>query len=520
MITKQKDSKLKSYLFRNKLVEDDAMYGAEMESSVSDQSIGQILVRNGFLSQKDLIDALLEIVDDSLTDEEIILPHIPHEILIETQTKIIAQTVEKVFIASMSDEDVVIYNLSPYFKEQEICFVQANPDDIETYLDKLSTINDSESSVLESVLRNAIIKGASDIHIEPRRESYSVFYRVLGARRLIQEGALDEYLQLNARIKDRSKMDLAERRIPQDGGFSIEFNGRVVDLRVATAPMNEGEKITIRILDPEKANNKLTHLGIGNLQAWKDGSSRSDGLCLICGPTGSGKTTTMNASVRFLDRFEKAIYTAEDPVEYSIPYISQININEAVGLNFSRAVRAFMRADPDIIVIGEVRDLDTARNAIKAAETGHLVLATLHTATIHGAVDRLRDLGVESHELKYILRTVLAQRLMRVLCTTCYGENKLCSKCFGGGYSGRTIVSECHYFADVKAVNGLLNSEEVMWETMIEDAYKKYKQGMTTFEEMFRVFGAEARNIILEQGFSERDTLRIKNKTLDIDIYR
>ncbi len=520
MTVQNKDLKLKNYLLERDLVYSDAMHAAEMESSVTNQSIGQILVKNGFLNQKDLIDALLEVIDDSLTEEELILPHIPHEILIETQTKIIAQNIKNVFISTMSDEDVALYNLSPYFKDQKICFVPANPEDIETYLDKLSTINDSEASVLENLLRNAIIQGVSDLHIEPRSDSYCVFYRHLGARRLISEGSMDEYLQLNARIKDRSNMDLAERRIPQDGGFPIEFNGRMVDLRVATAPMNEGEKITIRVLDPEKANNKITSLGISNLQAWKDGSSRSDGLCLICGPTGSGKTTTMNASVRYLDRFEKAIYTAEDPVEYNIPFISQVNINEAVGLDFSRAVRAFMRADPDIIIIGEVRDLDTARNAIKAAETGHLVIATLHTATIHGAVDRLRDLGVEGHELKYILRTVLAQRLLRVLCTHCEGKNSLCPHCFGSGYSGRTIVSECHYFSEVKDVNKLLTDEEVVWETMLEDAYHKYSKGMTTFEEMFRVFGAEARNMITKHGFSERDALRIKNKELDIEMYR
>lgn len=515
-----KDDKLKAYLVSRDLVNPTQLHAAEMECSITKQGLGQTMVLNGFLSQDDLIDALITITDESLFEEDLIVPHVPDEILHSTRTKIVTQTVKAVYVSTMSDQDQVRYLLSKYFQGIEIRFTPANAEDIEEYLDKLSGINDSEASILENLIRNAIMQGVSDIHIEPRSLSYSVLYRHLGVRRIIYEGDLEEYLQLNARIKDRSKMDLAERRVPQDGGFSIEYNGRIVDLRVATAPMNEGEKITIRILDPAKANNKITSLGISNLRAWQDGTSRSAGLCLICGPTGSGKTTTLNATIRSLNPFDKAIYTAEDPVEYSIPYVSQININELVGLDFSRSVRAFMRADPDIIIVGEVRDIDTARNMVKAAETGHLVIATLHTESIHGAIDRLRDIGVDKHELKYILRAIMAQKLMRVLCKTCFGENPNCPHCFGTGYSGRTIISEANYFKDVKSVNKLLTSDDIDWETMLEDAYNKYSEGLTTYEEMFRVFGAEARYLIEEKGFSERDCKRIKDKTLDIEDYR
>lgn len=515
-----KDDRLKEYLISKDLVNPTQLRAAEMESSVSKVGLGQTLVLNGFLSQDNLIDALITITDESLFEEDMIVPHVPDDILHSTRTKIVTQTVKAVYISTMSDQHEVRYLLQKYFDGLEIKFTPANAEDIEEYLDKLANINDSEASILENTIRNAIMQGVSDIHIEPRTMSYSILYRHLGVRRIIYEGDLEEYLQLNARIKDRSKMDLAERRVPQDGGFSIEYNGRIVDLRVATAPMNEGEKITIRILDPAKANNKITSLGISNLKAWRDGTSRSAGLCLICGPTGSGKTTTLNATIRSLNPFEKSIYTAEDPVEYSIPYVSQININEMVGLDFSRAVRAFMRADPDIIIVGEVRDIDTARNMVKAAETGHLVIATLHTESIHGAVDRLRDIGVDKHELKYILRSIMAQKLMRVLCQSCFGENKHCPHCFGSGYSGRTIISEANYFKDVKSVNELLNTENVTWETMLEDAYNKYSSGLTSYEEMFRVFGAEARYMIEEKGFSERDAERIKSGKLNIEDYR
>jgi len=515
-----KDKMLKEYLVKRNLVNETQLDAAERESEVSKEGLGQTMVRNGFLSQDNLIEALISITDESLFEEDAIVPHVPDNILHDTRTKIVTQTIKSVYVSSMSNQDEVRYLLQPYFEGLDIRFTPANAEDIEAYLDKLSNINDSESSVLENLIRTAIMQGVSDLHIEPRTMTYTVFYRHLGVRRIVYEGDLEEYLQLNARIKDRSKMDLAERRVPQDGGFSTEYNGRIVDLRVATAPMKEGEKITIRILDPAKANNKIQDLGISNLISWQDGTSRAAGLCLICGPTGSGKTTTLNATIRSLNPFEKSIYTAEDPVEYSIPYVSQININELVGLDFSRAVRAFMRADPDIIVVGEVRDIDTARNMVKAAETGHLVIATLHTESIHGAIDRLRDIGVDKHELKYILRSILAQKLMRLLCQTCFGENEKCPKCFGSGYSGRTIISECNYFKDVSEVNSLLHGDDVTWETVLQDAYNKYSRGETSYEEMFRIFGAEARYMIEEKGFSERDAGRIKDGSLDIEAYR
>jgi type II secretory ATPase GspE/PulE/Tfp pilus assembly ATPase PilB-like protein len=259
----------------------------------------------------------------------------------------------------------------------------------------------------------------------------------------------------------------------------------------------------LRILDPERAQFNLISLGISGVDKWLEASSRSDGLCLICGPTGSGKTTTLNATTRQLDRFEKSIYTIEDPVEYNIPFVAQVNINDAVGLNFPKAVRAFMRGDPDVIVIGEVRDNETARHAIKAAETGHLVYATLHTGSIHGSIQRLKDLDIDTHELKYIMRSVMAQRLMRTLCPVCNGEDPHhldCPQCRGRRYTSRTIVSECQYFPTIEDVNELLTSDEIKWETMLEDAYGKYYAGMTDELELVRVFGAEATKMMNERG--------------------
>ncbi|MGD1524467.1 GspE/PulE family protein [Vibrio owensii] len=492
-----RDDALADHLINDGLILPVELQAARMEQEHTKEELGNILVKNGFLPHDKLIEILLEITDNNLSSEELILAHVPASLLQDLNTKICAQTVKNVFMATINPHAEVRHHLQKYFPAQDIVFVESSYDAIETYLDKLSTINDSQASALEMLVRKAIGLSVSDIHIIPRFETYTVLFRHMGVRKLEHEGTYEEYLQLAARIKDKSRMDLAEKRVPQDGGFSIEYNGRLVDLRVATVPTTGGESIIIRVLDPKNSNKKLKDLGISNLDAWQQGASRLNGMCLVCGATGSGKTTTLNGTVRELDRFGKAIYTAEDPVEYQIPYIGQCNINESVGLDFARALKAFMRSDPDIIILGEIRDEDTARNAIKAAETGHLVFATLHTSSILGAVNRFRDLNVPLHELKYILRSVLAQMLVRTLCESCGGKG--CKKCYETGYAGRTIVSECHYFSSVDEVEDIMSNKKVVWKTMIEDAYEKYEQGLTDYKELDRVFGAEFQALALKK---------------------
>ncbi|MFK4132125.1 GspE/PulE family protein [Pseudomonas luteola] len=489
-ILSSKDQILTEYLIEEGITKPDAIKAAIMEQRITHEPLGLILVQSGFLSHDELIEAMLRITDESLVDEELIIPYIPHTLLRDHKAMIIAETVDHVYMATMGDPDAVRYNFESYFPKQTIKFIPCNIEKLENYHAKLNKIHSSDQSILEKMLRKAIMFGASDIHIIPRRRSYSVFLRVLGVRHLDHEGDLDEYQKVSAMIKDRSKMDLAQRQIPQDGSYTIEYNGRFVDLRVATLPTKMGETIIMRILDPEKTNVKLENLGISNVADWKKAITRADGIILICGTTGSGKTTTLTATLKEMDRFGKAIYTAEDPVEYNQNYIGQVNINNSVGLNYSNTVRAFMRSDPDIIIIGEIRDLDTARNAIKAAETGHLVIATMHTSSIIGSVSRLRDIGVESHELRYILRCVLTQKLIRTICTKCNGEG--CASCLDTGYGARTIVSECKYFNSEEEVEHLINVAKPTWKTILEDAYDKYEQGITDYEELLRVFGYAA----------------------------
>lgn len=247
--------------------------------------------------------------------------------------------------------------------------------------------------------------------------------------------------------------------------------------------------MVIRVLDPDRVNPVLENLGITRLGEFRRGVSRPDGLFLICGPTGSGKTTTLNAAVREMDVLGKAVFSIEDPSEYKIPYVGQVETNDTVGLDFARAVKAFMRNDPDIIILGEIRDNETAQNAIKAAETGHLVIGTLHTSSIHGVLGRLKNIGVPDHELRYLLRGVLVQRLVRKVCKECEGVG--CKSCGQTGYSGRTIVSECVYLHDETQVQAVINGER-WWDTLLDDALKKSAAGITDAREIERVFGAAA----------------------------
>jgi len=459
------------------------------EQEITGEKLGLILTRNGFITRKTLIEAILTLNPTEIVGEQQYTSRVPAEILLRTKTMVVAETQDKIFLATLSAEDQVRIDVDPYLLGLDLIFVPLNHEQLEDYLSEVRRLAEDKSNFAERLLRRALVEGCSDLHIVPRYSTYSVFYRHLGVRHLAHEGSLDEYNTLAARIKDLSRMDLAERRMPQGGSFELEHEGKIVDLRAATIPTSNSEMIVVRVLDPDRVQPSLNGLGVTRVEDWRKAVRRPDGLCLICGPTGSGKTTTLNASIKEMDRFGRAIDTIEDPVEYRLPYVGQVNVNPAVGLDFAHAVRALMRADPDVIVVGEVRDGETARNAVKAAETGHLVLATLHTGSILGSVQRLRDLDVPASDLRYLLRAVLVQRLVRTLCEYCGLRG--CPACFGTGYAGRTVVSECTYFPGEREVDEMLNGK-VWWPSMLSDAVGKVDAGVTSVPEVVRVFGAEA----------------------------
>ena len=480
---------LGQYLISAGLLNKEKLKACLAEQSITQERLGLILVRNGFVTRADLLNAILATNPDQIHGEQVFSSRVPFSVLMEKQTMIVTETATQVFLATLQPERQIAQDLKQYYPDLEIVFTAANYEKMEDYFSDLQKMSSSEDSIADRIIRQAFSEQASDIHIIPRYQSYTIFFRKYGTRIPIHEGTLDEYNALAARIKDQARMDLAERRVPQDGGSSMEYNGKLVDLRVATMPGVNGEIIVIRLLDPDRVQPSLDRLGISRVREWRKGVSRSNGICLICGPTGSGKTTTLNASLKEMDRFSHAIYTLEDPVEYRLPYTGQVNINNAVGLDFARGLRAFMRADPDIIVVGEIRDAETARNAIKAAETGHLVIGTMHVNDILGTVSRLRDLGVPPNELVYLMRSVLVQNLIRTTCKHCHGKG--CVVCQDTGYSGRTIVSECAYFAGDEDVKRLLKAER-WWPDMIDDAIDKALEGLTTLDQVSRSFGEPA----------------------------
>lgn len=473
------------------LITREKLLAAQHEQVVTKERIGKILVRNGFLRQSELFRILREVNPSALHDEVIYQDIIPAHLLLETKSMLTALIENTLYVSTLSSHDKVRKLFSSYLiNNLQLVFTAANPVKLNDYLNELLT-STAEETVFswEKLFYDAMRVRASDIHIIPRHRSYTVKFRRDGLLHLRHEGDLDEYIAMVSRLKDLSKMDMAERRRPQDGGFSMEFSGRIVTFRVTTVPTADGERMVIRLLDPDNGNRSLDQLGITRLAPWRKAVSKSSGLCLICGPTGSGKTTTLAATVREMNFLERAVYSAEDPVENKIPYAGQVNVNPTLDLTFSSAVRNFMRADPDVIILGEVRDIDTARNALKASETGHLVLATLHTDSIVGAIGRLRDIGVAPYELRHLLRGVMVQRLMRVYCKDCGGAG--CKKCGGTGYLGREVVSEVANFESEADVQAVIDGH-VAWPTMLEDAREKIQLGKSSVKELERVFGEGA----------------------------
>jgi type II secretory ATPase GspE/PulE/Tfp pilus assembly ATPase PilB-like protein len=375
--------------------------------------------------------------------------------------------------------------------------------------------------LLELVIHDAIAKGATDLHVEPDDLSVRIRYRVDGV--LVPGETIPKELQapLVSRMKVLGGMDITEQRMPQDGRISQMVNGRRVDLRVATFPTTYGEKVAVRILEKEKLVRGLTELGFSNknLTVFRDILSKSRGIVLVTGPTGAGKTTTLYSALAHLGSAEKNILTVEDPVEYQIPTIRQTQVRPKAGFTFSTAIRSLLRQDPDVIMIGEIRDPETAQLALRAALSGILVFSTLHTQDSAGAVPRLMDMGLEPYLLASGMVGVIAQRLMRVTCADCkaptsYPPEMLakvglkpdpglvfykgggCAACSGTGYRGRTGAFEI-LVVDA-GINALIreraDSRRIKqaavaagMNTLLGDALAKAIFGQTTIEEVIRV---------------------------------
>jgi general secretion pathway protein E len=375
--------------------------------------------------------------------------------------------------------------------------------------------------LINALLSEAIRVGASDIHIEAFEKKLSVRLRVDGQLREIVQPRRELAPLLVSRIKVMAKLDIAEKRIPQDGRISLRLAGREVDVRVSTLPSSHGERVVMRLLDKQAGRLNMTHLGLmkNDYERLTQLVHRPHGIILVTGPTGSGKTTTLYAALSDLNDGSKNILTAEDPIEYQLEGIGQTQVNTKVDMTFARALKAMLRQDPDVVMVGEIRDLETAEIAVQASLTGHLVLSTLHTNTAIGAVTRLKDMGIEPFLLSSSLIGVIAQRLVRTLCSHCHtwreaddfekdvfkpvsleSDLKLpvpngCDYCSHTGFTGRTAIYEIVPIDDQmrRLIHG--NAAEYELEeyarrdagSIRDDGLRKVLAGKTTMEEVLRV---------------------------------
>ncbi len=375
--------------------------------------------------------------------------------------------------------------------------------------------------IVNNVISQAIVEDASDIHVEPMENSVRVRYRIDGI--LYEKQSLPKRIQpgIITRLKIISNMDIAERRIPQDGRISLKFEGRPIDFRVSSIPSIFGEKVVLRILDRSASVKSLEQLGFSeyNLKRFNNLISQPYGMILISGPTGSGKTTTLYSCLDKLNSPTKNIITVEDPVEYQLKGINQMQVNEKAGLTFANALRSILRQDPNIILIGEIRDEETARIAIEAALTGHLVFSTIHTNDASSIATRLIDMGIEPFLVASSLIGASAQRLIRKICDYCkepsnpsreviehlgfkvdetvtFYKGKGCDKCSHSGYKGRMAISEVLPISPEvqKLILRKVSSKEIASEakkeglkSLLDDAMIKAAEGLTTLEEVIRV---------------------------------
>ncbi|MEW7314798.1 type II secretion system ATPase GspE [Buttiauxella gaviniae] len=373
--------------------------------------------------------------------------------------------------------------------------------------------------LINAMLGEAIKLGASDIHIETYESRLAIRFRIDGVLREVLQPQRQLAAVFISRIKIMARLDIAEKRIPQDGRISLRIGGRAVDVRVSTLPSSHGERVVLRLLDKNTVRLALSHLGMSAelQQTMADLVRKPYGIILVTGPTGSGKSTTLYAALSEINSHERNILTVEDPIEYDLDGIGQTQVNNKVDMTFARGLRAILRQDPDVVMIGEIRDTETAKIAVQASLTGHLVFSTLHTNSAIGAIARLRDMGVEPFLLASSLTAVLAQRLVRTLCPHCKTAQTIdehqrqryafpanvsqlwhpvgCEKCNHTGYRGRTSLHELVVVDEAVRKALTQDASEDDLENLIRtttpalraDGLAKVQQGVTSLEEVLRV---------------------------------
>jgi type IV pilus assembly protein PilB len=551
MIMIQPRKRLGDLLIEADLITKDQLQSTLKEKSPN-QKLGEALLQRGYITEQQLI----EVLEHQLGIPHISLFHYPFDTklfsLIPKETAIrnlivpLKREMNKLYVAMADPMDFIVLDdlrLSTGFQIEPAIAAKGDilrtinkyydvDDGLDELLDELpqtergrtDDLNDQDSPIVKlvnQIFTNAVLQRASDIHIDPQETKIVVRYRIDGILRV--ERVLPQNMQsvLTARIKIMANLDITEHRIPQDGRIKLNLEFHPIDLRVSTLPTVYGEKIVMRLLDMSSTLSDINKLGFNalNLKRFNEMIEKPTGIVLITGPTGSGKSSTLYAALNKLNSDAVNIITIEDPVEYQLEGISQVQVNQNVGMTFAAGLRSILRQDPNIIMVGEIRDTETAEVAIRASLTGHLVLSTLHTNDSIGTVTRLLDMGVEPFLLASSLSGIVAQRLVRRVCRDCMEtqepskreieifarrglkvdkiyRGKGCSSCNMTGYKGRIALHE------VLVVNedirrAIMNGESfqrikeiaVKNKTvfLMDDGLLKVKQGLTTTEEVLRV---------------------------------
>lgn len=534
--------------------EEDLRQALEIQDRTG-KRLGEILVDERFVQEKDLIQVLefkLGVPHADLTRYVLdpdLMDYIPEKMARMHQAVPLEKKGRSLRVAMVNPMDVVAIDDLRMASNLSIEPLIATRTEVQGAIDQLYTMKDAALDVLESfdemeeeeeigaeriqsmveeapivrlaslIITQAVQKRSSDIHIEPQNRFLKVRYRIDGVLAEGMRVSIKSHLALISRFKIMANMDIAERRRPQDGRIQLKFQGNEIDIRVSTLSTVKGEKMVMRILNKSDVLLNLDQLGFSqvNLKKYRALINEPHGILLVTGPTGSGKTTTLLSALNEINDDYHNITTVEDPVEYNIQGINQIQVNPKAGILFANSLRAILRQDPDIIMVGEIRDLETAQIAIRAALTGHLVLSTLHTNEAVATVTRLVDMGIKPYLVASAIRGIMAQRLIRKICPSCIEEyestpdiydyleleepvllkrGKACDQCNQTGYRGRSAIHEVLVLTDTlrEMLNAGITMEELKEEavkegmiTLKKDGREKILQGITTPEEIMRV---------------------------------
>ncbi|MBI4373031.1 MAG: Flp pilus assembly complex ATPase component TadA [Candidatus Omnitrophica bacterium] len=561
----QTSVRLGELLVAKKLITQEQLDRAMADQAKTGDRLGKVLLRLGFLQNKlQLKLAISSHTHFSLSEQQMLKPRIdqrlkelvPKDIALEHLILPLERSGKRLKLAIAKAPDIILMDNLRKITDCEVTTVLADEAEIKSAIERFYSTTELEEMVSSSamdkasdliiredteekvdletlaaqadeapvirlvdiLLKKAADDRASDIHIEPFHNNISIRYRIDGTLYELPPPPKQFHLAVVSRIKILAKIDIAEKRIPQDGSFSLQYQGRKIDIRVSTIPVIHGEKVVMRLLDKRTELLDLTALGFEaeQLSMFEEAIKRPFGLIFLTGPTGSGKSTTLYAAINKRCSSKVNVLTIEDPVEYQIPGINQVQVKPEIGLTFATGLRAFLRQDPDVILVGEVRDQETAEICIRAALTGHLVMSTLHTNDAATAVSRLVDIGVKPFLVSASLILVGAQRLIRILCEHCKVPDQIdaetkkdfgikapviykakgCKECRQIGYWGRMAIYELlpvdekirHAItngADIETIRAL--QKERGYATLRKSGLKKVEAGQTSLEEILSI---------------------------------